>query len=128
MDHNHAEGVTDLIATERVYACVPTAFSRGEIEAAIVVAESQLEELWDSGWVYGDLKRPELVCRGSDHKDPLYRNIMICKAKIGCVIRLIDTGLSVGEQYDDLDKIQEILEKDKEDWQAFKDWILDYPR
>jgi len=53
MDHSHAEGVPHLIAMERVYPCLVTAFTTSQIQTAIDLAESQLEQLWDSGWTHG---------------------------------------------------------------------------
>jgi hypothetical protein len=50
--------MSHLIAMERVYACVPTAFSRPEIKSAIIVADKLLEEMWASGKAYGHLKTP----------------------------------------------------------------------
>jgi hypothetical protein len=129
VSHTHLEDMAHLIAMERLYPCVVTAFTRAEIQAAIDVAESELKELWASGWAHGDLRRPDMVCKGSDHKDPLYNNIMLVKADVsGCVIRLIDTGLAVVEQYDEDDELDDIIEKDMEDWQSFKHWVLNYPR
>ena len=117
-----------IIAMERVYPCIPTAFSRVEIEAALVVADKQLKDLWSSGWSHGDLKRPSHLARNSELQDVLYNNIVLTKVKDRCVIRLIDCGCSLLEQYDDLDQMEVELAKDMLNWQDFKEWILNYPR
>jgi hypothetical protein len=129
VSHTHLEGMAHIICMERIYGCVVTAFSTDEIQAAIDVAESELKKLWASGWAHGDLRRPDLVCKGHHNEDALYNNIFICKKdEGGCVIRLIDTGLAIVEQYDEFDDLQDIIEKDMEDWQSFKHWVLNYPR
>ena len=46
MANNSVERPSRLIATERVYPCVPTAFTQPEIKSAIIIAEQQLEEMW----------------------------------------------------------------------------------
>lgn len=129
VDHFHIEEVGYIIAMERLYPCLPTAFTRDEISAAIDVAESQLEELWASGWAHGDLRRPSMVRKNESLPiDVLYNNIMLTKGDVGCVIKLVDTGFSALEQYDEDDCIDTWIAKDKEDWRLFKDWILNYPR
>ncbi len=129
VDHFHIEEVGYIIAMERLYPCLPTAFSRDEIAAAITVAEQELEQLWASGWAHGDLRRPSMVRKGEMPIDVLYNNIMLTKGDNNqCVIRLVDTGFSALEQYDEDDCIDTWIAKDKEDWRLFKDWILSYPR
>jgi hypothetical protein len=129
-DHIQVEDVGDLIATERVYPCVVTAFTKEQIMSAIDVAEAQLEELWASGWAHCDLKRPEMVKKV--YKEPkddiLFNNIVLTKVNNQCVIRLIDIGTANLEQYDEDDEIEEHIDKDRGDWQSYKDWILNYPR
>jgi len=131
VDHFHIEEVGYIIAMERLYPCLPTAFSRNEIEAAIDVAESQLEELWASGWAHGDIRRPSMVKKNNMSDDVLFNNIMLVRhdSGVGCTIRLVDTGFSALEQYDEHDEgIDLWIAKDKEEWRLFKDWILNYPR
>lgn len=129
-DHIKVEDVGDLIASERVYPCVVTAFTKEQIINAIDVAEAQLEELWASGWAHCDLKRPEMVKKiyNESKDDILYNNIVLTKVNNQCVIRLIDIGTANLEQYDEDDEIEEHIDKDKGDWQSYKDWILNYPR
>lgn len=130
VDHFHIEEVGYIIAMERVYPCLPTAFSRQEIEAAIEVAEAQLEELWASDWAHGDIRRPSMVKKGNMSDDVLFNNIMLVRhdSGVGCTIRLVDTGFSQLEQYNEYDDIDIWIAKDKEEWRLFKDWILNYPR
>ena len=129
-DHIKVEDVGDLIASERVYPCVVTAFTREQIINAIDVAEAELEELWASGWAHCDLKRPEMVKKvyHESKDDILFNNIVLTKVNNQCVIRLIDIGTANLEQYDEDDEIEEHIDKDREDWQSYKDWILNYPR
>ena len=129
-DHIKVEDVGDLIASERVYPCVVTAFTKEQIINAIDVAEAELEELWASGWAHCDLKRPEMVKKvyHESKDDILYNNIVLTKVNNQCVIRLIDIGTANLEQYDEDDEIEEHIDKDREDWQSYKDWILNYPR
>lgn len=129
VDHFHIEEVGYIIAMERLYPCLPTAFTRHEISAAINVAEAQLEELWASGWAHGDIRRPSMVRKGDLPIDVLYNNIMLTKEDVGCVIRLVDTGFSALEQYDEFDDgIDTWIAKDREDWRLFKEWILNIDR
>jgi hypothetical protein len=124
-DHNLVNKV-HIIALERLFPCLPTAFSKEEIAAAIEVAESQLDELWASGWAHGDLKRPtEFV---GHNPMLLFNNIMLTESNGTCVIRLVDLGCSMLEQYDENDLIEGYIVNDKDDWKDFKDWILNYPR
>ena len=129
-DHIKVEDVGDLIASERVYPCVVTAFTREQIINAIDVAEAELKELWASGWAHCDLKRPEMVKKvyNESKDDILFNNIVLTKVNNQCVIRLIDIGTANLEQYDEDDEIEEHIDKDKGDWQSYKDWILNYPR
>lgn len=129
-DHIKVEDVGDLIASERVYPCVVTAFTREQIMSAIDVAEAELEELWASGWAHCDLKRPEMVKKvyNESKDDILFNNIVLTKVNNQCVIRLIDIGTANLEQYDEDDEIEEHIDKDRGDWQSYKDWILNYPR
>ena len=129
-DRIKVEDVGDLIASERVYPCVVTAFTREQIINAIDVAEAELEELWASGWAHCDLKRPEMVKKvyNESKDDILYNNIVLTKVNNQCVIRLIDIGTANLEQYDEDDEIEEHIDKDMGDWQSYKDWILNYPR
>lgn len=129
-DHIKVEDVGDLIATERVYPCVVTAFTKEQIMSAIDVAEAQLNELWSSGWAHCDLKRPEMVKKvyNESKDDILFNNIVLTKVNNQCVIRLIDIGTANLEQYDEDDEIEEHIDKDRGDWQSYKDWILNYPR
>ena len=129
-DHIKVEDVGDLIATERVYPCVVTAFTKEQIMSAIDVAEAELKELWASGWAHCDLKRPEMVKKvyHESKDDILFNNIVLTKVNNQCVIRLIDIGTANLEQYDEDDEIQEHIDKDRGDWQSYKDWILNYPR
>jgi serine/threonine protein kinase len=117
-----------LIAMERVFPCVPTAFTVEELQSAIDVAEVQLEELWASGFAHCDLKRPDMVLKGGGNIDVLFNNILLTEVDGKCVIRLIDLGFSNLEQYDDEDVIDRHQEKDKADWEEYKLWLLDYPR
>ena len=126
--HFPIEDVGDLIAMERLFPCLPTAFSKEEIEAAIVVAEEQLIQLWESGWVHGDLKRQPCVLKVENNIDVLYNNVMLTEVDGKCVIRLVDLGYSMLEQYDDNDIIDRCLVKDREDWEDFKKWVLNYSR
>lgn len=129
-DHIKVEDVGDLIASERVYPCVVTAFTREQIMSAIDVAEAELEELWASGWAHCDLKRPEIVKKvyNESKEDILFNNIVLTKVNNQCVIRLIDIGTANLEQYDEDDEIEEHIDKDRGDWQSYKNWILNYPR
>lgn len=129
-DHIKVEDVGDLIASERIYPCVVTAFTREQIMSAIDVAEAELEELWASGWAHCDLKRPEIVKKiyNESKDDILFNNIVLTKVNNQCVIRLIDIGTANLEQYDEDDEIKEHIDKDRGDWQSYKDWILNYPR
>jgi hypothetical protein len=129
-DHIKVEDVGDLVATERVYPCVVTAFTKEQIINAIDVAEAELKELWASGWAHCDLKRPEMVKKvyHESKDDILFNNIVLTKVNNQCVIRLIDIGTANLEQYDEDDEIQEHIDKDRGDWQSYKDWILNYPR
>lgn len=129
-DHIKVEEMGDLIATERVYPCVVTAFTQQQIEAAIEVAEEQLEELWASGWAHCDLKRPQVAKKisGGDSDDVLFNNIVLTEVDGVCVIRLIDLGTANLEQYDEDDEIEEHIAKDQADWEEFKLWVLSYPR
>lgn len=129
-DHIKVEDVGDLIASERVYPCVVTAFTREQIMSAIDVAEAELEELWASGWAHCDLKRPEMVKKvyNESKDDILFNNIVLTKVNNQCVIRLIDIGTANLEQYDEDDEIEEHIDKDRRDWQSYKDWIFNYPR
>lgn len=125
-DHILVKNMGHILALERLFPCLPTAFSRNEIAAAIEVAEAQLEELWASGWAHGDLKRPtELV--GNDPMQ-LFNNIMLTEVDGKCVIRLVDLGCPMLEQHDEHDLIDGYIINDKDDWREFKDWILNYPR
>jgi hypothetical protein len=128
-EHIPVEDIGDLIMMERLFPCLPTAFTVEEIAAAIDVAEAQLEQLWESGWTHGDLKRPPCVLKfEGNNVDVLYNNIIFTEVEGQCVIRLIDLGYSMLEQYDDNDIIDRCLIKDREDWEDFKEWILNYPR
>ena len=129
-NHIKVEDVGDLIASERVYPCVVTAFTKEQIINAIDVAEAELEELWASGWAHCDLKRPEMVKKvyNESKDDILFNNIVLTKVNNQCVIRLIDIGTANLEQYDEDDEIEEHIDKDRGDWQSYKDWILNYPR
>jgi hypothetical protein len=128
-EHIHVEDIGDLIMMERLFPCVPTAFTKAELEAAIEVAEAQLNPLWQSGWTHGDLKRQPCVLKvEGNNVDVLYNNIMLTEVSGHCVIRLVDLGYSMLEQYDDNDIIDSCLVKDKEDWNDFKEWLLNYPR
>jgi hypothetical protein len=131
VDHFHIEEVGYIIAMERLYPCLPTAFGKKDIEAAIEVAEQELEQLWASGWAHGDLRRPSMVRKNESLPiDVLYNNIMLVRHESGsgCTIRLVDTGFSALEQHDEDECIDTWIAKDKEDWRLFKDWILSYPR
>ena len=135
MDHIHVkdeEGdcMGHLFTMERVFPCVPTAFTVEELMSAINIAEQQLEELWNSGWAHCDLKRPDFIKKAYNHTvdDVLFNNIVLTEVDGKCVIRLIDVGNANLEQYDEEDEIQEHIDKDKADWEEFKLWLLDYPR
>ena len=129
VDHIHIEEVGHIIAMERLFPCLVTAFSKQDIEAAIDVAEQQLEELWATGWAHGDLRRPSIVRKGNMSEDVLFNNIMLVQGdKSQCVIRLVDTGFSALEQYDLDECIDVWIAKDKEDWRLFKEWVLNYSR
>ena len=120
-----------LIAMERIYPVLSTSFSVEELSVAIGVAERQLEELWVSGLAHGDLKRPDCVLdkSGATVAD-LYNNIAITEVNGSCVIRLIDLGLSALDQYseDEDDCLDLVIEKDRCDWNDWKQFILNYPR
>ena len=120
--------VGDLIAMERVFPCVPTAFTREELQAAIEVAETQLEELWASGFAHCDLRRPDCVLKGGVSIDALFNNIILTEVDSKCVIRLIDLGFSNLKQYDSNNTIDRNICNDKADWEKFKIWLLNYPR
>lgn len=135
MDHIHVnddEGDTvgHLFTMERIFPCVPTAFTVEELMSAINIAEQQLEELWNSGWAHCDLKRPEFIKKAYNESkdDILFNNIVLTEVGGKCVIRLIDVGSANLEQYDEDDEILEHIDKDKADWEEFKLWLLDYPR
>jgi hypothetical protein len=135
MDHIHIsnkEGdcMGHLFVMERVFPCLPTAFSVDELMSAIDVAEQELEQLWNSGWAHCDLKRPDFIKKAYNHTvdDILFNNIVLTEVHGKCVIRLIDVGNSNLEQYDEDDEILEHIDKDKADWEEFKLWLLDYPR
>ena len=135
MDHIHVsddEGDTmgHLFTMERIFPCVPTAFTVDELMSAIDLAEQQLEELWASGWAHCDLKRPEFIKKAYNHTvdDILFNNIVLTEVEGKCVIRLIDVGNANLEQYDEDDEILEHIDKDKADWEEFKLWLIDYPR
>jgi hypothetical protein len=135
MDHIHVnddEGDTmgHLFAMERIFPCVPTAFTVDELMSAIDVAEQQLEELWASGWAHCDLKRPEFIKKAYNESkdDILFNNIVLTEVEGKCVIRLIDVGNANLEQYDEDDEIQEHIAKDQADWEDFKLWLIEYPR
>lgn len=129
-NHMEVEDLGHLVASERVYPCVVTAFTQEEIEAAIEVAEVQLEELWASGFAHCDLKRPEVAKKieGCCSDDILFNNIVLTNVDGKCVIRLIDLGTANLEQYDEDDEILEHIDKDRADWEDFKLWLIDYPR
>lgn len=129
-DHIKVEGMGYLIASERIYPCVVTAFTQEQIEVAIEVAETQLEELWASGFAHCDLKRPDMAKKihGGCSDDVLFNNIVLTKEGDKCVIRLIDLGTANLEQYDDEDEIEEHISKDRADWKDYKLWVLSYPR
>jgi hypothetical protein len=136
MDHIHIKDVQDdesighLFMMERIFPCVPTAFTIEELFAAIDVAEAQLKQLWKSGWAHCDLKRPDFVKKAYNETkdDILFNNIALTEVDGKCVIRLIDVGNANLEQYDEEDEIQEHIAKDQADWEEFKLWLLDYPR
>ena len=117
-----------LIAKERVYACLPTAFSRREINSAIIIAEQELEEMWASGKAYGHLKETDDAKKGSYYSGFFYGNIMLTLEDRNCVIRLAKLDLADQEQCDHENAVDRLILKDKEDWESFKDWILNYPR
>ena len=117
-----------LVAMERVFPCVPTAFTVEELQAAINVAEVQLNELWNSGFAHCDLKRPDMVLKGGSNIDVLFNNIVLTEVNGQCVIRLIDIGIANLEQYDEEDEIEEHIAKDQADWEEYKLWLLTYPR
>jgi hypothetical protein len=128
-EHIPVQDIGDLIMMERLFPCLPTAFTVEEITLAIEVAEEQLQQLWESGWTHGDIKRQPCVLKvEGNNVDGLYNNIMLTEVNGRCVIRLVDLGYSMLEQYDDNDIIDRCLVKDKEDWSDFKEWILNYPR
>lgn len=132
IDVKDVEGLSigHLVAMERVFPCVPTAFTVEELQAAIEVAEAQLEELWASGFAHCDLKRPDVAkkIRGSTADDVLFNNILLTEVEGKCVIRLIDLGFANLEQYDEEDLIDRHQYKDKADWEEYKLWLIDYPR
>ncbi len=135
MDHihvNNKEGDTmgHLFTMERIFPCVPTAFTVEELMSAIDVAEQQLEELWKSGWAHCDLKRPEFIKKVYNHTvdDVLFNNIVLTEVEGKCVIRLIDVGSANLEQYDIDNEIKDHINKDQADWEEFKLWLIDYPR
>lgn len=125
-DHILVKKMGHILALERLFPCLPTAFTQLEIAAAIEVAEAQLEELWASGWAHGDLKRPTQLV-GNDPMQ-LFNNIMLTEVNGGCVIRLVDLGCPMIEKYDKQKLIKGYIINDQDDWQEFKDWILNYPR
>lgn len=129
-DEEENDDVGDLIIMERVYPCLPTAFTVEELEAAVDVAEQQLNELWSSGFAHCDLKRPEFIKKvyNTTSDDLLYNNIVLTKVNGVCIIRLIDIGNANLEQYDVKDKIEDNITKDKIDWEDFKEWLFTYPR
>lgn len=129
-NHFEVEDLGHLIATERVYPCVVTAFTQEQLQAAVVVAETQLEELWASGFAHCDLKRPQVAKKisGAITDDVLFNNIVLTEVDGVCTIRLIDLGTANLEQYDEDDEIEEHIDKDKADWEEFKLWVLSYPR
>ena len=126
--HELVDDVGYIIAMERLFPCLPTAFSRAEIAAAIDVAELELEELWADGWAHCDLRRPSFVRKGNLTEDVLYNNIFLTEEQGKCVIRLVDCGCSMIKEYDDLGIINTWIAKDREEWRLFKQWILNYPR
>jgi len=130
VNREDGESLGHLFFMERVFPCVPTAFSREELQAAVEVAEAQLNELWESGWAHCDLKRPDFIKRAYNKQDDdiLFNNIALTEVDGKCVIRLIDLGNANLEQYDEEDKILKDIAKDKEDWRHFKEWLLNYPR
>jgi hypothetical protein len=130
IDVKDVEGLSigHLIAMERVFPCVPTAFTVEELREAIEVAEAQLEELWASGFAHCDLKRPDMVLKGGSNTDVLFNNILLTEVSGKCVIRLIDLGFANLEQYDEDDVIDRHQDKDKADWEEYKLWLLNYPR
>jgi serine/threonine protein kinase len=130
LDVKDVEGLSigHLVAMERVFPCVPTAFTVEELQSAIVVAEAQLEELWASGFAHCDLKRPDMVLKGGSNVDVLFNNILLTEVSGECIIRLIDLGFANLEQYDEDDVIDRHQDKDKADWEEFKLWLLNYPR
>jgi len=130
LDVKDVEGLSigHLVAMERVFPCVPTAFTVEELQSAIVVAEAQLEELWASGFAHCDLKRPDMVLKGGSNVDVLFNNILLTEVSGECIIRLIDLGFANLEQYDEDDVIDRHQDKDKADWEEYKLWLLDYPR
>lgn len=130
IDVKDVEGLSigHLVAMERVFPCVPTAFTVEELQSAIVVAEVQLEELWASGFAHCDLKRPDMVLKGGSNVDVLFNNILLTEVEGRCIIRLIDLGFANIEQYDEDDVIDRHQDKDKADWEEYKLWLLNYPR
>jgi hypothetical protein len=135
MDHiqvNDEEGdcMGHLFTMERIFPCVPTAFTVEELMSAIEIAEEQLEELWASGWAHCDLKRPDFIKKAYNQTtdDILFNNIVLTEVQGKCVIRLIDVGNANLEQYDEEDEILEHIDKDRADWEEFKLWLIDYPR
>lgn len=141
-DHFEVEDIGYIIALERLYPMHPTAFSAEEIAVAVEVAEEQLKELHSSGWAHGDIMRPyvvQIMSRNNPHE--IFNNVLLTKQDNNCVLRLVDTGFSLVEQYledvfDDVGNVifdssielEECIQKDLEDWYAFKEWILNYPR
>ena len=135
MDHIHVkdeEGdcMGHLFTMERIFPCVPTAFTVEELLSAINIAQQELDELWNSGWAHCDLKRPEFIKKAYNESkdDILFNNIVLTEVSGKPVIRLIDVGSANLEQYDEDDEILEHIDKDKADWEEFKLWLLDYPR
>jgi hypothetical protein len=126
--HNLFEYVVKRRAGLNVYPCLPTAFSRREIQSAIIIAEQQLEEMWASGKAYGRLKETDDAKKGSYYSGFFYGNIMLTLEDRNCVIRLAKLDLADQEQCDDENAVDRLILKDKEDWESFKDWILNYPR
>lgn len=135
MDHIHVsdedgDTVGHLFTMERIFPCVPTAFTVDELMSAIDVAEEQLQQLWNSGWAHCDLKRPDFIKKAykESKDDILFNNIVLTEVDGKCVIRLVDVGTANLEQYDEDDEIEEHIDKDKADWEEFKLWVLSYPR
>jgi hypothetical protein len=125
-DHIFVENMGHILALERLFPCLPTAFTKEEIAVAIETAEAQLNELWAAGWCHGDLKRPTQMV-GTDPMQ-LFNNIMLTEVDGHCVVRLVDLGCPMLKQYDSQDLLNGYLANDKSDWEEFKNWILNYSR